>query len=483
MKNTTPSMAAAVKKPRFGASKKDEAFREYALTAPPFQLLVHVCGPLAVYQALQQIFKILDALMAAHISADAVSAISVLSQITLMLNALGGGLAVGGSIKISEAYGQGNYTLVQKRTSTLYALAVIVSVIVAVVMIPFAVPFLRLLNTPEALIETGAGYFRVEILCMVVSFFNTVFIAIERSRGHSRQIMALNLVVILVKLSLSAWFVYGLGSGVIMIAVATLMSQLVILLYAALRMPKDDGAFRFSASCIELKKGTLFPIFHLAYPVTIEKMLFNFGKVVVNSMAGVYGALTAGALGVSNNIGGLTTNWHSGMLDGASSVISQNRGAGKYKRTVDLFFSLLLCDILIGVIGFVAVSFGLPWLAQIFAQSKNQFDGEFCQMIIDIHRWEMLGYITLGINSAANALLLGYGYTKLILVVNMARVFAFRIPVLWFLQHFTQMGSEAVGVTMMVSNVLTGVVSVLIVIPVLRDIRKKEKEAEARKSA
>ena len=36
-------------------------------------------------------------------------------------------------------------------------------------------------------------------------------------------------------------------------------------------------------------------------------------------MSGMYGALTVGALGVSNNIGGLTTRWHSGMLDGASA--------------------------------------------------------------------------------------------------------------------------------------------------------------------
>lgn len=464
------------KKPRFGVSKKDEAFREYALTAHPFQLLIRVCGPLAVYQALQQIFKILDALMAAHISADAVSAISVLTQITLMITAIGTGLAVGGSIKISEAYGQEDYELVQKRTSTLYALAVIISILVAVVMIPFAEPFLRLLNTPEELIATGAGYFRVEILSLIVSFFNTVFIAIERSRGHSSRIMALNILVILVKLGLSALFVYILNCGVIMIAVATLVSQLVILLFAVMQMPKDEGAFRFLPSFIDLKKRTLFPIFQLSYPVAAEKMLFAFGKVVVNSMAGSYGALTTGALGISNNIGGLTTNWHSGMLDGASAVISQNRGAKRYKRTIDIFCWLVLIDVLIGVIGLIAVSFGLPSLARIFAQSKNNFNEEFCQMIVDIHRWEMLGYITLGVHSASNALLLGYGYAKRTMVLNMARVFAFRIPVLWYLQHFTQMGSEAAGVTMMVSNILIGITAVLFVIPVLRDIRRKEAE-------
>lgn len=474
--NTDSNTEKIRKKPRFGISKQDEAFRTYALTAHPLRLLIHVCGPLAVYQALQQIFKILDALMAAHISADAVSAIAVLTQVTLMINAIGAGLAVGGSIKISEAYGQEDYVLVQKRTSTLYALAVTVSILVAAVLIPFAKPFLRLLNTPEELIATGAGYFRVEILSLIVSFFNTVFIAIMRSRGHSSRIMGLNIAVILVKLGLSALFVYVLDCSVMMIAVATLLSQLVILFYAMIRMPKDEGAFCFSVSSIDMKRQNLLPIFHLAYPVTVEKMLFAFGKVVVNSMAGGYGALTTGALGISNNIGGLTTNWHSGMLDGASAIISQNRGAGKYRRTVEIFYWLLAIDVLIGVVGLAAVSASLPWLARVFAQSKNHFDGQFCQMIVDIHRYEMLGYITLGINSASNSLLLGYGYAKRTMLVNMARVFVFRIPVLWFLQHFTGMGPEAVGVTMMVSNILTGVVSVLVILPVVRDIRKREAE-------
>jgi Na+-driven multidrug efflux pump len=205
-------------------------------------------------------------------------------------------------------------------------------------------------------------------------------------------------------------------------------------------------------------------------------MLFAAGKVVINSMAGVYGPLTAGALGVSNNIGGLTTNWHSGMLDGASALISQNRGAKAYGRTRKIFWWLVLVDVLIGLIGLTVVSLCLNQIAAVFAQSKQQFDEGFRVMIVDIHRWEMLGYITLGIHSAVNALLLGYGMGKSALALNMARIFLFRIPVLWALQKWSGLGHEAVGVTMMVSNISTGVISILAAIPVLRHIRRKERE-------
>ena len=339
-------------------------------------------------------------------------------------------------------------------------------------------PFLRLLQTPEELITTGVGYFRVEILTLVINFFNTVFIAIERSRGHAKKILNINMVIILVKLALSAFFVYVMEAGLMMIAVATLVGQAVLLIYAVVNMRSDEGAFRFSPQNIRMTKETAGPILNLSYPVSAEKVLFAAGKVVVNAMSGLYGGLTVGALGISNNIGGLTTSWHMGFTDGAAPLISQNRGAGHYRRTLQLYFWLLGIDIAIGVIGLGLVSSVLPWLAGVFAQSESNFDAGFRDMIVDIHRWEMLGYITLGINSATLALLLGYGYTKLTMILNVSRVFVFRVPVLWFLQRFTQMDAEAVGVTMMVSNVCTGLLAIVLAIPVLCEIRKLIREEE-----
>ena len=461
-----------------GFSKKDEQYRQYALTTPPVKVLMSACMPLALYQALQSVFKIFDALLASYISAEAVSAVSCLSQITLMITALGSGLAIGGSIKISEAYGRGDDVMVRRRVATVYAMAVAVSVVVAGTLIPFATPFLRLLKTPEDLIATGKSYFQVEILTLVVTFFNTVYIAIERSRGHAKKILNLNLVIILVKLGLSALFVFVMHGGLVHIALATLAGQVIILAYALITMPKDEGAFRFSVKNIRMKKDTVGPLLNLAYPVSAEKMFFAAGKVVVNSMSGVYGALTVGALGISNNIGGLTTSWHMGFTDGTAPLISQNRGAGNYRRTLQIYFWLLAIDVAIGVIGLGLVSAALPWLANVFAQSQNNFDATFRDMIVDIHRWEMLGYITLGINSASLALLLGYGYTKLTMILNVSRVFVFRVPVLWFLQHFTQMDAEAVGVTMMVSNVCTGLLAIVLAIPVICRIRKLIREEE-----
>ena len=146
---------------------------------------------------------------------------------------------------------------------------------------------------------------------------------------------------------------------------------------------------------------------------------------------------------------------------------------------MQLYGCLLLVDVAIGALGLAIMSWALPWMAQVFAQSKQQFDPGFCEMIVSIHRWEMLGYLTLGVNSATLALLLGYGYTKLTLALNVVRVFLFRVPVLWVLQSFTALGTEAVGLTMMISNICAGLSAAAAAVPVVRSIRRREAESQS----
>ena len=118
-------------------SKKDKEFREFTLNGSMWKVIWQVAMPLCLYQCLGQVFGVLDTMMASHISSNTVSAVAYLAQINSIISAVGGGLAIGASLKISEAYGQGKYDLLKKRVSTLYAMCGILSVFV-LMLIPFA---------------------------------------------------------------------------------------------------------------------------------------------------------------------------------------------------------------------------------------------------------------------------------------------------------------------------------------------------------
>ncbi|MCM1112386.1 MAG: MATE family efflux transporter [Muribaculum sp.] len=449
---------------------RDANFREESLNGSLWKVLLSVGLPLALYQSLNQLFKILDTMMASHIGSQSVSAVAYLSQISIFLSSIGAGLAVGSGIKISRAYGEGDYRMVKQRVSSLYAICVAVGLAILVCIFPFVEGFLALAGTPEALIAEGSAYFRVELVCLVVQVFNGVYICVERARGNSKKIMYLNFMVIAVKLGLTAFFVYGLAGDLVMISWASLISQALLALFGVAGSLKDsDNAFGFSWKAVTFQRAVVGPMVSQSFPVMVEKMAFAFGKTVVNAMSVAYGELTVGALGVSNNLGGINTNPQNGIQEGGAAIISQNMGAGKPERAVAAFWRVLALNVIIGAFFMTLTLLLLDPLAGLF----DGGDPVFHRMIMEVYRYEALGAVTLGINSAVMSLLYGLGRTKMTLVINFSRVFIFRIPVLWALQRFTALGAESVGIVMLVSNVSVGVVAAIVGAVVIRGLKRQ----------
>ena len=204
-------------------------------------------------------------------------------------------------------------------------------------------------------------------------------------------------------------------------------------------------------------------------PVIAEKALFAFGKTIVNSMCTIYGALMVGAMGVSNNLGGITTNPQNGYQQGSSAIISQNFGAGRFRRVLDAFYATAAINMLLGALISGLELWQLRFLSGLFDGGSE----EFRSMIALVYRYEALGAIPLGFNAAVMALLYGLGKTKLTLLLNFARVFVFRIPVFWFLQHCTNVGQASVGIVMMVSNISVAVAAALTAAVVIRRFKQE----------
>jgi len=451
-------------------NSRDRRFLDMSLNAPMWKVVLYVGTPLALYQGLAALFTILDTLMASHISKESVSAVAYLSQLRLMLSSVGGGLAVGAGIQISRAYGEGDFLLVRKRVSTLYATSLSVGLLMLAVILPFTGGFLRLAGTPPELIAVGRQYFIVQLFVMVVNFLNEVYIAVERARGNARRIFLLNIAVIVVKLSLTALFVYVLESGLVMIAVASLLSELTMFAFAVRFSLIGDSAFSFSPKAVSFREPrVLEPMVRQSVPVIAEKGLFAFGKTIVNSMCTVYGALMVGAMGVSNNLGAITTNPQNGYQEGSSAIISQNYGAGRFRRVLDAFYATAVISMLLGALISGLELWQLHFLSGLFDGGSEDFRG----MIALVYRYEALGAVPLGLNAAVMALLYGLGQTKLTLVLNFARVFVFRIPVFWFLQHCTDIGQASVGIVMMVSNISVAVAAGITALVVIRRFKRE----------
>ncbi len=467
----TAAQAAGVRQsaePEVKLSERDRLYREESLNDTMWKVVLRIGTPLALYHLLTQVFSVVDTMIASQISAESVSAVSFLTQINQILSAVGGGLAVGAGIQISTAYGKGDYVMVKRRVSTLYAMALAIGLFMLVCILPFTRQFLHFAGTPDSLISIGSSYFAVQMFSMVFVFMNNVYIAVERARGNSGRIMALNMLVIAVKTSLTVLFVYVLKGDLVMVAAATLISQAVLFGFAVKYSIAGEDAFGFSAHAITKDREVCSPMITKSVPVVTERALFAFGKSVVNSMSTIYGDLMVGALGVSNNLSGIATLPQNGYQEGTASIIGQNFGAGKYKRVLEAFYASMIINVLLGCTLSGIELLNLNVISNLFAKDN----AEFHRLILLTARADLLSAFPLGINASVLALLYGLGKNKITLVLNVLRVFVFRIPVFWTLQHLTTLGERSVGIVMAISNTSAGVMALIAAFFVIRDFKK-----------
>lgn len=439
-------------------TEREAAYRQEVLSGPVVPIIIKTCLPLVVYQSITLIFAIFDTALSAHLGEECVSAVAYLSQITLLIGSIGNGLAVGSSIIVANHYGAGDYTRMQQSISTFYFICGFFSLLVALIF-PFASGFLAFLRASPTIIETGLAYFRIDLLSRIISFFNAVYLVIERTKGNTRLIMILNIASLTIKLVMSVVFVFGFHVGLVSLAVASLFSKLFLLVYG-IAASSGNELFSFHRKSVRLTKEMLLPVIRASLPAIFEQVSLYAGKIIVNSMGIIYGDLAVGALGVSNNLGGIGVAPQMGLQEGGVSLLSQNIGAKNFKRCREVFRKLLIILLFVTVFTFLFVVVFFTPLISLFSSGNSNFG----RMIGDTFRYEMLGFFPLAVASAIFALLYATKHTRAALLISFCRVFVLRVPVLYYLQHYTGYGSRSLGIVMLVSNGGTGIVAVIVAV-------------------
>ena len=461
--------------------EKDLRRREQILNGNLVYAIVSICAPIFLYNLFNSFYAVIDAVVVARIDPASVSAVAALSQIQHLLSSLGAGVAAGGGIIVARLFGAGEMDNARFHSNQLISLSSVVVAILLAVCLPFATPIMRLSGVSEELIAIGTGYFIVQILTLAFMFYNSVFMAMQKAKGNTKIMFWLNIMAMIIKLSLSLIFIWGMNKTDIMwVAIATMIGQATmfgILLYLMSR----DSLFVIKLSEFRLNAEVCKKIFAISFPIFLGKFIFSFGKVSVNSMCKEYGPLVVGALGVSNNMNGLATTPINSFEEGTSTIISQNLGAGNQKRAIKTFKYSFLMATGLGIIGYILIRFLLQdQIIGLYNQNElAEGAAEFLALIKSIHRYDSLSILALAVNSAVLGVLYGYGKTKMTMVLNISRVFLFRIPILWYLQTFhKEIGAEAAGISMGISNICIAIAS-LVCLGIFLWKNKAEEQAKA----
>ena len=458
-------------------SQKDIKRRESILNGNLWRTIISICAPIFLYNLFNSFYAIIDAVVVAKIDPTSVSAVASLSQIQHLLSSLGSGLAAGGGIIVARYFGAGDMDRARFNSNQTIAISNIVIVLLLSTCVPLALPIMRFSGVPDELISIGTSYFIVQIITLAFVFYNSVFMAMQKAKGNTQIMFWLNIFVMVIKLSLSILFVWVMElRDIVWVAVATLIGQMIMFAILLSMMLKKDNVFIIKFEEFKLKKNEVREILAMSLPIFLGKFIFSFGKVSINAMCKAYGPLVVGALGVSNNINGMVTTPINSFEEGTSTIISQNIGAKNIKRAIKTFKYTFVLATSLGIVGYILVRFVCQdAIIGLYNQNGSADNAEmFLALIKSIHRYDSLSILALAVNSAVLGVLYGFGQTKMTMILNISRVFVFRIPVLWYLQTFhKEIGAEAAGISMGISNICIAIASLTCLGIFLLRIKKK----------
>ncbi|MBQ3253440.1 MAG: hypothetical protein IJA65_02700 [Acholeplasmatales bacterium] len=461
-------------------AKIDAQRREMILKGDLMKTILIICLPLALYQFFNSTYNLIDQVICANISTDAQNAVASIGQIKSTIAAIGAGLAAGGGVLVARLYGAGEVKKARYASSNLFFMAIVVSILVMLLFIPFAEPLLRLCQVAEESIRIGVGYFRLQMLELIFVTINSVFIGLEKAKGNSKIVLKLNILVLLIKLALTSSFVLWFGwKNIIFVEVATIIGQAVLTCIGLWYLFNLNNLIRISFSMLLPKKEYVLPILKLSIPIFLGKFVMSLGKVVVNGLCGNYwnqatDGLIVGALGVSNNMCGLITSPTNSFEEGESSVVSQNLGNRNIKRAVRAFSKTLIMTAVICLTGFVLLRFILlDQIVDLFTSADGKSEA-FKEMVKEIFVWDSFTIIALGLNAAVLGLLYGFGQTGLSSVLNFSRI-GIRILILICLHSFFPDLSPTfcAGLSMGISNTVILVLSLLFLLVFMIKIKRK----------
>ena len=302
--------------------------------------------PLALDQLLNSFMGTIDTLVVSNLGSAAISAVSLVDSINILIVQAFFALASGGTVVCSHYLGCKSKDHAKEAARQLVFVTLMLSLIIGAICLVFNQQILNLIfGKVEKDVMAGAKqYFFYSVLSYPFIALYNDGACILRAQNNSKFPMQISIVSNFLNAFLDVIFVWVFHWGVAGSAIATAGSRffsMSIVLWK-LRNPFLEIPFRnyFSIrpNWREIKK-----ILNIGIPSGIENSMFQFGKLAIQSTVSLMGTAAIAAQGMTNVIENLNGILAIGIGIGLMTVVGETLGAGRKEESV--YYIKKLCII------------------------------------------------------------------------------------------------------------------------------------------
>ena len=305
------------------------------LTKRPFsdRDLLRLLLPLIVESLLAVTVGLADSLMVARLGEAAVSSVSIVDTVNVLLINLFASMATGGAIVTGQYLGARAMEKAQRSAEQLLLFMAVVSLGVTVVMYVLrGVLIYGLFGAVEADVAANSvAYFNIVELSIPFLAIYSAGAALFRIMGDSKTSMKISLYMNLINVAGNALLIFVFKWGVVGVAVPTLASRIFAAVVVLWRLRNPNLTIHLSREfCFAFEKQAVGQIVRTGVPNGIEGSLFQLGKILLVSVAAQFGTASITANAIGNTLGSFHCLPGNSVGMAMITVISQCVGRGDY---------------------------------------------------------------------------------------------------------------------------------------------------------
>ncbi len=422
----------------------------------PVKLLLAFTLPMLVGNLLQQLYSMVDSMIVGnYIGSDALAAVGATSSVSFLFLSLCSGLSIGIGIVISQYLGAKDEEYVKRSIANSIYVMSASAVVMSLAGFFLARPVLKLLNTPENILDDSALFLKTLCVGLIaVSAYNCIS-AILRSLGDSTTPLFFLALSIVVNIVLDFLFVLGFGWGVFGTAVATLIAQAIAALGSLIFALIKNPYFKIPRQYLTPNSEIILRCIRLGFPVAIQSSLISISCIVLQSVVNSFGSVVVAAFTVTSRIEQLVQQPYNSLGTAVSTYTGQNIGADQINRVRKGYRKSIL---LVGI--FTLCMLPLAQFCGYYIMRLFVNDAEVIELGTHALKITSWCYFPLGMIYVTRALLNGAGDTVYSFVNGMIEI-AGRIGLSGPLTRISSIGVWGVWLATSLTWLITGIASVI----------------------
>lgn len=409
--------------------------------------------PLIASGVLQQSFNAVDiAVVGRFASSQALAAVGGNNVVINILVNLFVGVSIGANVVAANYIGRRNEAGVRRTVGSAAALALLSGFLLTILGQLLVHPILVAMSTPGDVLPLASLYLRLFFIGMPFVMVFNFGASLLRSIGDTRRPLYMLIVAGIVNTVLNLLLVVGLDMSVAGVAIATVIAQGLSAAMMVRTLLRETSEVKLNLREIRLSRSEVVKMLRIGVPAGLQGMIFSFANIFVQTTINGFGSAAVAGSSASLNFESYSYFVISAFSQAAVSFISQNYGAGRYDRCVEVFRkSMFLALVSSSVLNLSMVFFREP-LASLFS-SDPEVLSYACERMLTVLLFQ---FVACSYEVAGGAMR-GLGYSMTPTIVTVVGTCLLRLG--WIFAVFPAYGTfRSLLVVYPVSWVVTGIV-------------------------